>query len=167
MISKSFFFVFCAVAVAALTKPNFTPNHSVLQKRLAGQSVAFACYGGGGDCQCPIDLTGDSGGVLMNVYPGFQCAYADGACTWDDKSGALQNIAQTNCPTVASCSTSLGCECPVDLNGDTGVLINQFTGYQCAYIHGACTWDHTGDLQNTEQVNCPAVAPCAQLAGDS
>lgn len=85
MISKSFFFVFCAVAVAALTKPNFTPNHSVLQKRLAGQSVAFACYGGGGDCQCPIDLTGDSGGVLMNVYPGFQCAYADGACTWDDK----------------------------------------------------------------------------------
>lgn len=59
-----------------------------------------------------------------------------------NQSGALQNIAQTNCPTVASCSTSLGCECPVDLNGDTGVLINQFTGYQCAYIHGACTWDH-------------------------
>ncbi|EPT00855.1 hypothetical protein FOMPIDRAFT_85963 [Fomitopsis schrenkii] len=167
MVAQGFFIAFCALAAAALAKPNKTPNHSTLQKRVAGQSVAFACYGGGGDCDCPIDLMGDDNGVLINVYPGFQCAYASGACTWDDQSGALQNTGQLNCPTVAACSTSSGCQCPVDLNNDTGVLINQFTGYQCAYVLGSCTWDHTGDLQNTEQDNCPTSAPCAQLAGDS
>lgn len=50
---------------------------------IAFQPIAFACYGGGGDCDCPIDLTGDTG-VLINVYPGYQCAYTGGACTWDD-----------------------------------------------------------------------------------
>ncbi|TFY68544.1 hypothetical protein EVJ58_g940 [Rhodofomes roseus] len=147
-----------AFATVALANPNY----STLTKRVTGQSVAFACYGGGGNCECPVDVTGDSGGVLINVYPGFQCAYAGGACTWDDNTGALQNTGQTNCPTVAPCSTSSGCECPVDLNGDIGVLINQFTGYQCAYVHGACTWDY-----NTAQTNCPTSQPCAQLAGDS
>ncbi len=57
------------------------------------------------------------------------------------QTGALQNIFQTNCPTSAPCSTAGGCSCPHDLLGDTGVLINQFTGYQCAYPGGACTWD--------------------------
>jgi hypothetical protein len=32
---------------------------------------------------------------------------------------------QTNCPTVAPCPAT-GCECPIDNNLDTGVLINQF-----------------------------------------
>lgn len=136
------------------------------RRQLTGQSVAFACYGGGGDCECPVDLNGDNG-VLINVYPGYQCAYAGGACTWDDKTGDLQNIYQTNCPTVAPCSTTGGCECPVDLNNDNGVLINQFTGYQCAYAGGACTWDYTGNLQNTAQTNCPTDAACSQLGSDS
>lgn len=85
MVVQGFFVASCVLAMTALAKPNFTPNHSVLQKRLAGQVVAFACYGGGGDCDCPVDLTGDNNGVLINVYPGYQCAYAGGACTWDDK----------------------------------------------------------------------------------
>ncbi|KAI0086851.1 hypothetical protein BDY19DRAFT_959053 [Irpex rosettiformis] len=140
---------------------------SSLQKRtLTGQTIAFSCYGGGGDCECPSDLNGDSG-VLINVYPGFQCAYAGGACTWDDKTGALQNTAQTNCPSTATCSTSGGCSCPRDNNGSEGVLINQFTGYQCAYAGGACTWDYDGNLQNTAQTNCPKAAKCKQSGQDS
>lgn len=50
------------------------------------------------------------------------------------------NIAQTNCPSSAPCP-STGCTCPLDLTNSTGVLINYFTGYQCAYPGGACTWD--------------------------
>lgn len=130
------------------------------------QPVSFACYGGGGDCNCPADLTGASG-VLINVYPGYQCAYPAGACTWDDKTGALQNTLQTNCPSSAPCSTVSGCSCPADLNDDAGVMINQFTGYQCAYPKGACTWDYLGNLTNTAQTNCPSYAKCAQLASDS
>lgn len=59
---------------------------SLSRRTLTGQTVAFACYGGGGDCECPADLNGDSG-VLINVFPGFQCAYPNGACTWEDKVG--------------------------------------------------------------------------------
>ena len=58
------------------------------------------------------------------------------------QTGALQNTAQTNCAVSAPCSTVSGCECPIDNNNDTGVLINQFTGYQCAYAHGPCTWSY-------------------------
>jgi len=168
MLFFTLFLALCAFAMEASAKPSASvaPNHSMLTKRLATQSVAFACYGGGGDCDCPTDVTGDNGGVLINVYPGYQCAYTGGACTWDDKTGALQNTMQTNCPTVAPCNATSGCECPADLNGDTGVLINQFTGYQCAYVHGACTWDYGGNLQNTDQTNCPTDVPCAQSAGD-
>lgn len=57
---------------------------SLHRRTSAGQTVAFSCYGGGGDCECPRDLNGDDG-VLINVYPGYQCAYPNGACTWDDK----------------------------------------------------------------------------------
>ena len=59
-------------------------SHSLHRRTLTGQTIAFSCYGGGGDCECPTDNNGDSG-VLINVFPGFQCAYAGGACTWDDK----------------------------------------------------------------------------------
>lgn len=58
--------------------------HSLHRRTLTGQTIAFSCYGGGGDCECPTDNNGDSG-VLINVYPGYQCAYPNGACTWDDK----------------------------------------------------------------------------------
>lgn len=62
----------------------FLPPTSLRKRTLTGQTVAFACYGGGGDCECPSDLNSDSG-VLINVFPGFQCAYPGGACTWDDQ----------------------------------------------------------------------------------
>lgn len=35
-------------------------------------------------CECPTDNNGNSGN-LINVFPGYQCAYADGACTWADQ----------------------------------------------------------------------------------
>ncbi|EED79641.1 predicted protein [Postia placenta Mad-698-R] len=152
-----------ALALAMLAQANLSSHH---RRSLTGQSIAFACYGGGGDCECPPDLTGGAG-TLINVYPGFQCAYKGGACTWDDKTGALQNVNQTNCPTKAACSTSSGCECPTDLNNNTGVLVNQFAGYQCVYTNGACTWNAAGVLQNTGQTNCPTNKTCSQLAGDS
>ncbi|THG96903.1 hypothetical protein EW026_g5010 [Hermanssonia centrifuga] len=120
------------VAVEARTHASRSPAHeffgapSLNTRSLTGQTIAFSCYGGGGDCECPSDLNGDSG-VLINVYPGYQCAYPNGACTWDDKTGALQNIFQTNCPSSHACSQTGGCSCPSDNNGDAGVLINQFT----------------------------------------
>ena len=66
----------------------FSPGLDLHRRGLTGQNVAFACFGGGGDCECPIDLNGDSG-VLINVYPGYQCAYPNGACTWNDKVSTL------------------------------------------------------------------------------
>lgn len=163
-------YIVAVVSSLAIVVQAFLPSersvYPNLHKRLTGQSIAFACFGGGGDCQCPLDLNNDEG-VLINVYPGYQCAYPNGACQWDDKTGALQNTGQTNCPTSAPCSTVSGCQCPLDLNGDTGVLINQFTGYQCAYPNGACTWDGLGNLQNIAQTNCPGLAKCAQLGNDS
>jgi hypothetical protein len=82
---------------------------------------------------------------------GYQCAYPGGACTWADNTGKLQNTHQTNCPGVAPCPAS-GCACPVDNNLDTGLLINEFKGYQCAYPGGACTWDNVSH-------------PCARQGG--
>ncbi|PSS08901.1 hypothetical protein PHLCEN_2v3391 [Hermanssonia centrifuga] len=155
-----------ALGVEAYSAPRAPASTNNLHRRLTGQTVAFACFGGGGDCECPTDKNGDSG-VLINVYPGYQCAYPNGACTWDDKSGALTNIFQTNCPTVSPCNINGGCSCPLDNFGDTGVLINQFTGYQCAYTGGACTWDFGGVLQNTAQTNCPTEAKCVQSGSDN
>jgi hypothetical protein len=124
-------------------------------------------------CVCPADLNGDTG-VLINYYPvssivsthcpaadpllqGYQCAYPGGACTWQDVSGALQNTHQTNCPTVAPCP-STGCACPIDNNLDTGVLINVFKGYQCAYTGGACTWDSVSSWEHGTSSHSPDVS---------
>lgn len=81
MISQTLCTIVIVASLVFGTQANSIPS---LHRRLTGQTIAFACYGGGGDCQCPIDNTGDSG-VLINVYPGYQCAYPNGACTWDDK----------------------------------------------------------------------------------
>ncbi|KAJ3488588.1 hypothetical protein NLI96_g2714 [Meripilus lineatus] len=135
-----------------------------LERRTTQPPPLIGCYPGGvGGCPCPKDKFGDSG-VLINFFPGYQCAYPGGACSWDDQSGQLQNQAQTNCPSSAPCP-STGCTCPLDNNGDTGVLINYFTGYQCAYPHGACTWDSSGALANTAQGNCPSSAACGAFGG--
>lgn len=132
-----------------------------LHKRLTGQTIAFACYGGGGDCECPADLT-NAPGVLINVFPGFQCAYPTGACTWDDSTGALTNAGQGNCPTTSPCTKTSGCVCPTDLLGDAGILINQFTGFQCAYPEGSCTWGSDGNIVQPAQTNCPSFSKCTQ-----
>jgi hypothetical protein len=84
MFSKVFALAALAVLAEATTFPRSPMPSTNLHKRLTGQNIAFACFGGGGDCECPSDLNGDSG-VLINVYPGYQCAYPNGACTWDDK----------------------------------------------------------------------------------
>lgn len=87
MVSKIFSFVVAAALFVAGTQASSIPA-TLHRRQLTGQSIAFACFGGGGDCQCPTDNNGDSG-VLINVYPGYQCAYPNGACTWDDKVGCL------------------------------------------------------------------------------
>ena len=75
-----------ARAALEIRAPGYTFLSNSMHKRsITGQTVAFACYGGGGDCECPVDNNGDSG-VLINVFPGYQCAYPSGACTWDDKA---------------------------------------------------------------------------------
>lgn len=102
------------------------------------------------------------------------------------QSGALQTTGRTDCNTEAApCSTEDSCECPNDLKGNIGILINHFLGYQCAYVHGACTWSYVcdippgvriysdvciskdGTLQNTAQNNCPIDASCTQLASNA
>lgn len=76
-----------------------------------------------------------------------------------DQTGACTNPQQTNCPSAAACSHAAGCTCPRDLNGDIGVMINQFTGYQCAYPHGACTWDYVSfSIQGTDFCNLNYVS---------
>jgi len=148
-----------------LANSSLTPTRDVSSlalKRDAPLGVLIGCYPGGlAGCPCPIDKDGDSG-VLINVFPGYQCAYPSGACSWDDEDGSLFNIFQSNCPTSAPCASD-GCICPFDNNGDSGVLINFFTGYQCAYPNGACTWDEDGSLTNTDQGNCPVSAACSSL----
>ena len=32
------------------------------------------------------------------------------------------------------------CSCVPDINGDEGVLINEYASYQCAYPEGSCVW---------------------------
>ncbi|KAI0731849.1 hypothetical protein C8Q72DRAFT_775568 [Fomitopsis betulina] len=161
----------------ALANPNaITPGQSVSHAQAAlgaGQPIAFACHSyiklaEDAGCVCPVDLTGDKNGVLINVYPGFQCAYASGGVCTYNQSGALQTTGRTDCNTEAApCSTEDSCECPNDLKGNIGILINHFLGYQCAYVHGACTWSYDGTLQNTAQNNCPIDASCTQLASNA
>ncbi|KAJ3488609.1 hypothetical protein NLI96_g2712 [Meripilus lineatus] len=149
--------LFAFVSTALLANAGTTPGTTSLERRTSTQGVLIGCYAGGaGGCPCPLDNNGDDG-VLINVFPGYQCAYPNGACSWSSRNGELQNIAQDNCPSSAPCPSS-GCTCPLDNHGDSGVMINYFTGYQCAYPNGACTWDDNGDLSNIRQGNCPSSA---------
>lgn len=96
----------------------------------------------------------------------------------------LTNPSQSNCPTAEACTKDHGCICPADIIGDAGVLIFQFTGYQCAYATGSCTYDFVrpivsasrkmlnqvvqfGNLQSPNQGNCLDNKPCVQSGGDS
>ncbi|TCD64809.1 hypothetical protein EIP91_003621 [Steccherinum ochraceum] len=167
MVSFSLFTIaFAAVLVNGLfATASVTPTRDVstLTKRDDPQGVLIGCYpGGAGGCPCPVDNFGDNG-VLINVFPGYQCAYPNGACAWNDRNGELDNVAQDNCPSSAPCP-STGCTCPLDKHNDVGVMINFFTGYQCAYPNGACTWDDNGDLTNVRQGNCPVSARCGKFS---
>ena len=89
-----------------------SPSHDVFsaatlgKRTFTGQTIAFSCYGGGGDCECPTDNNGDSG-VLINVYPGFQCAYPNGACTWDDEVSLLISMQSASLIIVVRFSLAL------------------------------------------------------------
>ena len=73
------------VSTALLANAGTTPAASSLQRRTTNQGPLIGCYVGGvGGCPCPTDNNGDSG-VLINVFPGYQCAYPNGACSWNDK----------------------------------------------------------------------------------
>ncbi|CAL1701826.1 unnamed protein product [Somion occarium] len=167
MVSRFFSAGLIIVSAAMLVSGGTTSARELttLEERTStADPVLIGCYPGGAQgCPCPKDKTGASG-VLINFFPGYQCAYPGGACSWDDQDGSLMNTAQTNCPSSAPCPSS-GCTCPSDLNGDSGILINYFTGYQCAYPNGACTWDSNGALTNTRQGNCPSTATCDTIKG--
>ena len=72
------------VSTALLAGASTTPASTSLQKRTGSQGVLIGCYAGGAGCPCPIDNNGDTG-VLINVFPGYQCAYPNGACSWSDR----------------------------------------------------------------------------------
>lgn len=93
----------------------FSPSSNLHRRGLTGQNIAFACFGGGGDCECPSDLHGDSG-VLINVYPGFQCAYPNGACTWEDKVGYLRPNKSCNSTDLLRPDRSTGQRLPDELS---------------------------------------------------
>lgn len=79
--------LFFAVSTTLFTNAMLTlpRDVSTLTKRQAPQGVLIGCYSGGaGGCPCPIDNFGDEG-LLINVFPGYQCAYPEGACSWSDK----------------------------------------------------------------------------------
>jgi hypothetical protein len=82
-----------SVAVANAASTPASPLSS-LHRRQASQQVAVACFQppptDNQPCVCPIDNNNDNG-VLINFFPGYQCAYPGGACTWSDKvSGAVR-----------------------------------------------------------------------------
>lgn len=96
MASTRFFnassFVIAAIALAVLPTAYCSASsplaRSNLHRRLAdtvtGAQIPQSCLPSSPPpCMCPIDLNDDTG-VLINVYPGYQCAYPGGACTWSD-----------------------------------------------------------------------------------
>lgn len=66
-----------------------TRDLTTLERRTSDPDpVLIGCYpGGAGGCPCPKDNNGDKG-VLINFFPGYQCAYPGGACSWDDQVSA-------------------------------------------------------------------------------
>ena len=96
MLYRTSAFVAVATFLAVEVTANFLPIPPLLGSwwwfgpswkhhgSISSSNIAFACYGGGGNCECPLDKHHNSG-VLINVWPGYQCAYPAGACTWDDK----------------------------------------------------------------------------------
>jgi hypothetical protein len=82
MFSRLIAFALASAVVVNAASSGFRPA-SALHRRTTHQ-VTIACGVPSDPCVCPSDLNGDSG-VLINVFPGYQCAYPGGACTWNDK----------------------------------------------------------------------------------
>ena len=57
------------------------------------------------------------------------------------QNGELENTAQSNCPASATCTDLESCDCPLDNMGGKGAFINVGQAIQCAYGHGACTFN--------------------------
>ena len=83
--------ILTALSLGAHANPHLLPDPFKFfgpsykhHRAISSSGIAFACFGGGGNCECPPDRY-HSSGVLINVWPGYQCAYPGGACTWDDK----------------------------------------------------------------------------------
>ncbi|KZT22404.1 hypothetical protein NEOLEDRAFT_660260 [Neolentinus lepideus HHB14362 ss-1] len=152
-----------AIALLAKLLAGTTAHPTELVERTVPGYLTWASSLTG--CPCPNDTHGNVG-VLINIFPGYQCAYPSGACAWDDASGDLQNTAQGNCPANVPCPAS-GCTCPADLNGDAGVLINNFRGWQCGYPSGICTYDQFGNVStvaSTSSSACEATTACSILS---
>lgn len=76
--------VFCSLLWLVAGAPNTDVVRSLDRRTCPEQPILYASFVAGcNDCKCPIDLNGDSG-VLINVYPGYQCAYPAGPCMWSD-----------------------------------------------------------------------------------
>ena len=45
-------------------------------------------------CECPLDKN-HAQGVLIHTWPEFQCAYPNGACTWDETVGQGESAGST------------------------------------------------------------------------
>lgn len=95
MVSRILSVGFVTVVSAALLASAGTVDTSArdlttLEERTStADPVLIGCYpGGAGGCPCPKDLNGDKG-VLINFFPGYQCAYPGGACSWDDQVSSL------------------------------------------------------------------------------
>jgi hypothetical protein len=81
--------IFASLAALATLSPASALFHgSALTRRDGSQhAVTVSCAAGLSlsGCDCPSDNEGHQG-VLINMFPGYQCAYPGGACTWSDKA---------------------------------------------------------------------------------
>lgn len=131
MVSTQFFstasvFVATSIAlmhlsgVAAAAHSSFSSLHRRDFAQGTDGQLTQACLPvGEPPCSCPTDLNGDSG-VMINLYPGYQCAYPGGACTWDDIVRGLfiprilkfLSVNQMYADYLAHCSAQIGWSTP-------------------------------------------------------
>lgn len=73
-----------AIALGARVSSNPLESASKLHRRTSSPPTVACNDTPDGACPCPRDLNNDKG-VLINLFPGYQCAYPNGACTWSDQ----------------------------------------------------------------------------------
>lgn len=95
-ISLAVFITMLASTANTVNVPSHALPRASITRRTGTEQVTIACHTDGAPaCICPKDLNGDTG-VLINVYPGYQCAYRNGACTWSDqvRKGLFESLTQ-------------------------------------------------------------------------